>query len=128
MTWDDVVALGGILPGTEVSTSYGTPALKVRNKLVTRLRNEDASLVLPSVPADERDMLIAAEPEVFHVTPHYEGYPIVLARLPSLYAERLWPFLVRRWRELAPKRAVADFDQRRAENLRTDPADTAPGR
>ncbi len=46
MTWDEVVAVGQELPGIEVSTSYGTPALKVRGKLVTRLRTEDDSLVL----------------------------------------------------------------------------------
>ena len=128
MMWDDVVILGSKLPGTELSTSYGTPALKVRGKLMTRLRDEDISLVLHSIPDDERDMLIAAEPEIFHVTPHYDGYSIVLARLPSLDVERLWPFLVRRWRELAPKRAVADLDHRRADKLRIDPADTAPDR
>lgn len=109
MTWDDVLALGLRLPGMEVSTSYGTPALKVRGKLVTRLRAEDDSLVLQSVPPDEREMLMAVEPQVFHLTPHYEGYPIILARVATLKPDQLWPFLVRRWREVAPKRVVASF-------------------
>lgn len=110
MTWDDVVALAEDLPGAELSTSYGTPALKVRGKLLTRLRIEDDSLVLIGVPADERDMLMEAAPPVFHVTPHYDGYPMVLARLTTLDPDRLRPFLVRRWRDLATKRAVAAFD------------------
>lgn len=71
-------------PGVEASTSYGTPALEVGGKLVTRLRAEDDSLVLHGVPPDERDVLIAAAPQVFHVTPHYEGYPVVLAWLASM--------------------------------------------
>ena len=110
MTWDEVLAIGLRLPGVEASTSYGTPALKVRGKLVTRLRAEDASLVLHGVPPDEREMLVALDPRVFHITAHYGGYPLVLARLAPLEPERLRPFLVRRWREIAPKRAVAGFD------------------
>jgi hypothetical protein len=110
MTWDDVLAIGLRLPGMERSTSYGTPALKVRGKLVTRLRFEDDSLVLPSVPPDEREMLISLDPQVFHVTHHYHGYPMVLARLAPLKPDRLRPFLVRRWREVAAKRMIAAFD------------------
>lgn len=106
MTWDDVVALSKTLPGTETSTSYGTPALKVRGKLLTRLRPEGDSLVLISVPADERDMLIEAAPDVFHVTPHYDSYPMILARLAALDTDRLRPLLVRRWREIAPKQSM----------------------
>jgi hypothetical protein len=110
MTWEDVVALGRRLPEVEVATSYGTPALKVRRKLLTRLRREDDSLVLPGVGADERDMLIEADPRVFHTTPHYEGYPSVLARLGPLAPAQLSPFLLRRWRAIAPRRYVAGFD------------------
>jgi hypothetical protein len=104
MTWDEVVALGATLQNVTVSTSYGTPALKVRGKLLTRLRPEDDSLVLLDVPNDERDMLIAAEPGIFHTTPHYDGYPAVLVRLSTVDAPTLLGFLTRRWRTLSPKR------------------------
>lgn len=113
MTWDDVVSLGQKLPEVEVSTSYGTPALKIRGKLLTRLRPEDDSLVLPDVPLDEREMLIEADPATFHTTPHYDGYPIVLAHMDALEPARLMPFLERRWRAVAPKRLVAAFDANR---------------
>ena len=112
MTWDDVLAIGLKLPGMEASIAYGTPALKARGKLVTRLRIEDVSLVLLSVPSDERAMLIEADPAVFHTTPHYADYPTVLARLAPLAAAQLWPFLIRRWREITPKRIVMEFDAR----------------
>lgn len=110
MTWEEVVALGGELPEVEVAISYGTPALKVRAKLLTRLRNEDDSLVLLGVGPDEREMLLEAAPHVFHTTPHYAGYPAVLARLAVLEPPQLRAFLLRRWREVAPKRLVARFD------------------
>ena len=34
MNWADVVAMGALLPGVEVGTSYGRPALKVRGKAI----------------------------------------------------------------------------------------------
>ncbi|BBK41906.1 hypothetical protein STVA_19260 [Allostella vacuolata] len=114
MDWNDVVDLAATLPGAEVSTSYGTPALKVRGKLLTRLRPEDGSITLHDVPPGEREMLIEADRSVFHTTPHYAGYPIVLARLPALEPAILRRFLERRWRAIAPKRAVEAFDARGA--------------
>jgi len=47
MNWDDVAAMGLELPEVEVSTSYGTPALKVRKKLIARLQ-EDGETLCPA--------------------------------------------------------------------------------
>ncbi|MFN3259271.1 MAG: MmcQ/YjbR family DNA-binding protein [Pikeienuella sp.] len=110
MTWEEAAALGLLLPGVETGTSYGTPALKVRGKLLLRLREDGESLVLLDVPAEERETLIAAEPEVFFLTPHYRDYEIVLGRLAGMDAGRLRPFLERRWRRLTTKRAVAGWE------------------
>ena len=43
-TWDDVVAIGTGLPGVEVTTSYGTPALKVAGGFMCRLRTDPNAL------------------------------------------------------------------------------------
>ncbi len=112
MTWDDVVALGAKFPGVEQGLSYGTAALKVRCKLLTRLRTEDDSLTLHDVPVEEKEMLIENDPATFHTTAHYAGYPIVLARLSALTPERLKPFIERRWRGLAGKRLTEQFEKR----------------
>jgi hypothetical protein len=106
VTWDEAVAIGSALPGVELSTSYGTPALKVRGKLLIRLRPEDDSLVLLDTPMDERDLLIEADPLTFHTTAHYDGYPTVLARLANLDAPTLRRMIERRWRNVAPARLV----------------------
>jgi hypothetical protein len=110
MTWDEVVTIARSFPGVEESTSYGTPSLKVNGKFLTRLRSEDASLVLVDVGFDEREMLMEAEPKVFHLTPHYQGYPSVLARLDGLHPGSLRNLLERRWRNVAPKRLVKAYD------------------
>ena len=111
MTWDEVVAIGLKLPGVEVSTSYGTPSLKAYGKLLTRLRPENDSLVLVDVGFDEREFLIEAEPQTFHITPHYKDYPAVLARLAQVEAGTVAQMLERRWRAVAPKKAVKARDE-----------------
>ena len=81
MTEEDVRALVLSFPETSESSSYGKPAFKVAGKFFTRIRAEDASLVLTGVSFDEREMYIAAEPRTFHITPHYKDYTSVLARV-----------------------------------------------
>ncbi|MBV9061504.1 MAG: MmcQ/YjbR family DNA-binding protein [Alphaproteobacteria bacterium] len=91
-------------PGANESTSYGYPSFKIEKKFFTRLRAEDNSLVLTVSSMDERDMLLQAEPELFHITPHYQNYPTVLARIECLDAKILRGMLERRWKQIASKR------------------------
>lgn len=101
-------------PGAEEGESYGQPAFKVNGKFFTRLRKDDASLVLMDVSFDEREMLMEAEPATFHFTAHYKDYPSVLARIENLHPGSLRNFLERRWRKIAPKKAVKDYDAAKA--------------
>lgn len=110
MNWDDVVTLSRQFPLVHEATSYGTPALKVRNKLLLRLRPEIDALVVLGVVADERAGLIATQPQTFFAEPHYEPCDIVLARLENLRADQLVMFLERYWRTLATKSAIQAFD------------------
>ena len=70
MTFDDVRTIALAWPEVEDGTSYGTPALKGRKKLLVRLREDNDSLVVLSVPQDERAMLVESEPRVFYFTDH----------------------------------------------------------
>jgi hypothetical protein len=110
MTFDDVRKLALAWPEVEDGTSYGTPALKVRKKMLVRLREDGDSLVMPSVPLDEREMLVDSQPKMFYFTEHYRDYPMVLIRLSKAKRASVEPFLRRRWRELASKAAVRTYD------------------
>ena len=110
MTYDDVREIALAWPEVEDGTSYGTPALKVRKKLLVRLKEDNDSLVVLSVPQDERAMLVESEPKVFYFTDHYRDYPTVLIRLSKAKRSTVEPFLRRRWRGLASKKAVKEFD------------------
>jgi hypothetical protein len=48
MTFDDVRKFALTWPEVEDGTSYGTPALKVRKKMLARLKEDGDSLVMPA--------------------------------------------------------------------------------
>jgi len=105
MTFDDVRKFALVWPEVEDATSYGTPALKVRKKLLARLKEDGDSLVMPGVPPEERDILVERDPQVFYFTDHYKDYPIVLARLSKAKRSIVEPLLRRQWQALASKTA-----------------------
>src|SRR3954469_6432921 len=110
MTFDDVRKFALTWPEVEDGTSYGTPALKVRKKMLARLKEDGDGLVMPDVPIDERAMLIESQPEIFYFTDHYADYPIVLLRLSKAKRAIVEPLLRRRWRLLATKVARVKYD------------------
>jgi hypothetical protein len=110
MTFDDVRKIALAWPEVEDGTSYGTPALKVRKKLLVRLKEDGDSLVMPGVPIDERSMLVESQPSVFYFTDHYRDYPMVLIRLSKATPATVEPFLRRQWRALASKKAVGAME------------------
>jgi hypothetical protein len=110
MTFDDVRKIALTWPEVEDGTSYGTPALKVRKKMLVRLRDDGDSLVMPGVPIDERDMLVESQPKVFYFTDHYRDYPMVLIRLSKTKRSTVEPLLRRQWRALASKKAVMSME------------------
>lgn len=103
MTFDDVEAIALQWPGVETGTSYGTPALKVRKKLLARLKGDGETLVMPGVGSNEREMLIETQPRVFYFTDHYRDWPIVLIRLPRARKQAVEALLLRQWKTLASK-------------------------
>ena len=110
MTFDDIrkIALGW--PEVEDGTSYGTPALKVRKKLMVRLKEDGDSLVMPGVPPEERELLVERQPKLFYFTDHYKNYPMVLIRLSKAKRADVEPLLRRQWRTLVSKATVKAFD------------------
>jgi hypothetical protein len=60
----------------------------------------------------ERDLLMRAEPETYFVTDHYLNYPFVLVRLARIRPGDLRDRLEHAWRQVAPKRLVAELDRK----------------
>jgi hypothetical protein len=84
LDFDTVRKIGLALPGVEVSTAYGFPALKVQGKLLACLpanRSAEPGSLVVRVDFDDRAELLAAAPDVYYVTDHYADYSAVLVRL-----------------------------------------------
>ena len=62
ITFDLIKEIAAAFPGTEESTSYGTPAIKVGKKLVLRLHNKEDAIVMLLDSVEEQQRLIAADP------------------------------------------------------------------
>jgi hypothetical protein len=96
------------LPGVEEGRAYGSPALKVRGKLLacipTHGSAEPDSLVV-RVAFDDRAELLAAAPDVYYVTDHYIGYSAVLVRLSKINRDVLRDLLAMAYKFVMAKAA-----------------------
>jgi hypothetical protein len=108
VTFDTVRQIAQTLPGAEESTSYGTPAFKVKGKLFARLHQDGESLVV-GVDFDERAEMTSADPEKFYITDHYLNYPWMLVRMSKVRPDQLRDLLIGSWRRAAPKQLTATF-------------------
>jgi hypothetical protein len=89
------------LPEIEVGTSYGTPALKVRKKMLCRVKDADTVVVMCAL--EEKEVLIEAAPEFYFETDHYRGWPTLLVRIHAVTLEELRLRLRRAYAMQAPK-------------------------
>jgi hypothetical protein len=120
-TWDDVARVCLALPGTTESTSYGGRAWKVGGKGFVwerPLRGRDRAelgddaptgpVLAAQVPDEGAKLaLIAAEPDVYFTTSHFDGYPAVLARLEAIDQQSLVELAGEAWACRAPRRLLA---------------------
>ena len=82
--FDRVRKLGLRLEGAEEGTSYGSPALKVRGQAFVSIPTNKAAepdSIVVRLSFTERDLRLHAEPRIYYLKPHYEGYPCILARV-----------------------------------------------
>jgi hypothetical protein len=103
------IALG--LPETSERTYNRLPGFQVRKQLFIRIHELDDVLLVSCASVEERDELLAAEPDKFFITPHYQDYPAVLVRLREVDREELSELITESWRLNASKRLLVAFDE-----------------
>jgi len=99
--FDTVREIGLVLPGVQEGTTYGAPALKVGGKMfacVPSHRSAEPGSLAVRIDFDQRDELIAAEPDTYYLKEHYVGYPCVLVRLSRIRHDALKDLLLMAWR------------------------------
>lgn len=110
-TFEDVKRAVADLPEVTESTSYGTPAMKVRAKSFCRMWSErehdrdgvhDTEVLVVFCDVDEKAVLIESSGGVLFSTPHYDGYGAMLIRLADVTLEDLTDYLEDSYRLRAP--------------------------
>jgi hypothetical protein len=121
--WQDVRRLALALPETSERLSRDLRQWCVRDKLFVwerPLRRADLKALGNDAPdgpilgarvehLGAKQALIACEPSVFFETPHFDGYPAVLARLDAIALDDLHELIVEAWLARAPARLVKRY-------------------
>ena len=89
VTFETVREIALSLDKVEEGTSYGTPAFKIRGALFIRLHQDFDSTIVVRTDFDQREDLLAADPETYFITDHYRNYPWVLVRLSHVHRDAL---------------------------------------
>ena len=114
MTWQEAVRFSLTLPDTELSTSYGKPAVKVASNGRAFLftgREPDSSFGV-AMDLDTIELLKTTEPETYWQTAHYEGWEGLLVRYSAKDENRIRD-VIRRSRDFVAAKPKAQARKRK---------------
>jgi hypothetical protein len=111
-TEEDVRRIALSLPETTEKPWFGSPGFRVKDKGFLRIRDEaEGWLVVMVEDLGEKELLLSSDPEKFHTTPHYDGYPAVLVDLEAVDLDELTELITDSWRNKAPKRVLQAYER-----------------
>jgi len=117
-TWDDVRDAVAALPETfeepERSWRVGSKKPLVWDRPLRAVDHQALGSSAPDGPIlgarvpdlDAKEELLARLPDVYFVTPHFDGYPAILVRLDAIDTDELQDLVVEAWLTQAPKRVA----------------------
>jgi hypothetical protein len=119
-TWDDVRRLAMALPEVEESDERAWRVRKKGFAWERPLRKADLEALGDAAPdgpilgarvpdLGAKEALLADAPNVYFTTPHFDGYPAILVRLPEISVDELEELLVEAWLVQAPKRLAKAY-------------------
>jgi hypothetical protein len=79
-----VEAIGRTLPDVEVTTAWGSPALKVRGRMfvcIASHKSAEPNTLVVMMDFAGRDALLEDDPATYYLKEHYVNYPCILVRL-----------------------------------------------
>jgi hypothetical protein len=83
-SFETVRRIAADLGGVEEGTAWGVPALKRHGRLLACMasnKSAEPNTLVVVIDFDQRDAMIADDPDTYYLKPHYEGYASVLVRL-----------------------------------------------
>jgi hypothetical protein len=106
LTFHAVRAIGRTLPDVEETTSWGVPALKVRGTMFVCMaanKSAEPNTLVVRMDFDQRDALLAEDPDTYYLKEHYVSYPCVLVRLSRVHRDALHDLVSGAWRWIGAK-------------------------
>jgi hypothetical protein len=103
VTFEAIRKMALELDNVEEATSYGTPAFKVGGVMIARWRDDIGALVV-RMSIEDRDALIAEDPETYFITDHYLEYPYILAKLQRVSPDAMRDLLRGAWRSASAEK------------------------
>jgi hypothetical protein len=101
LTFETVRRAALALPNVEEGTAWGSPAFRIGGKMFLCFRLDLESLVV-AASFEQRDAMIAEDPETYYTTDHHRPYRWVLARLSKLHPSALPDLLQMALRSVPP--------------------------
>jgi hypothetical protein len=95
--FEDVRRIALALGNVEEGTSYGAPAFKVGGALFVRMHQDGESLVVRT-DFEQREELMASDPETYYITDHYLNYEWILIGLSRVQPDALRDLIRMAWR------------------------------
>jgi hypothetical protein len=105
--YDAVREIARSLPGIEESTTSRGTSLKVSGRLLccpAIHSSAEPSSLMVRVGAEQRERLLATEPDAYYLTAHYVGYPSILVRLSRVSRDSLRDLLASAALEIGAKK------------------------
>lgn len=112
-----VEAIGKTLPDVEVTTSWGSPALKVRGTMfvcIASHKSAEPDTLVVRMDIANRDALIEDDPHTYYLKEHYVGYPCVLVRLGRVHPDALRDLVMGAYRYVLAKGRTTALTKRKA--------------
>ena len=94
-SFQEAIAFALTLPETELSASYGKPAVKVNGRAFLFPSHEADTSFGIALDLDTIEILKETDPDTFWQTPHYAGWEGVLVRYDSADTERVRAMIAR---------------------------------
>lgn len=121
--FEDVRRIALALPETSERPQWGNASWRVRDKPFVwerPLRKSDLAALGDAAPDGPilgvrvehlvaKEALLAADPDVYFTTPHFDGYPAALVRLERIALDELEEAITEAWLCQAPKRLAKQF-------------------
>ena len=96
------------LPSVEEYTCFGTPAFRVKKKLLARMKEDGKTL---AVHAEEREIWMRKDQVIFFITDHYKNSALVLVNLMAVKKDDLKLIIEEAWKQIVPKRMLKEFEK-----------------